>query len=440
MLANNCANWVKIRKNPKGEEEAAINPPAEVIKVFLAAKGHWTLPTLTGLVNCPIIRPDGSVLDKPGYDDLTGLYADFDTKSFPTVAANPDRQAALDALDFLKSAIDEFPFKTDIDQSVALAAMLTAVLRPSVKSAPFFTFSAPTPGTGKSTLADLIGIMATGRTCAAMNYNRDEAEFNKALVATLLEGTPVALIDNIVGEFNSDFFNMILSQETVTGRILGFSKNAKLSTDLLWLATGNNLTICIDMTRRTLICTLDAELERPAERTFRRDIYQWADNNRGELVHAALTALRAYQIAGKPLPNPYKPMNGYDGWSHWVRGALLWLGEADPKESQLEIEAHDPEREALRSVLQAWHEHWGESFVTTKDLLAREAPGGGDLPDSQITLYQALLEAIPHGRELTGKILGKWLAGHEGRVIEGLKLINTRQSRQRLIYWKVVKI
>lgn len=437
-LASKCANWVKIRASAKGEEEIAINPPAEVIKIFLAAKDDWTLPSLTGLVNCPVIRMDGSVLDKPGYDEITGLYADFDTSSFPTVATNPDRQAALEALAFLKSAIDEFPFKTNVDRSVALAAMLTAVLRPSVRNAPLFAFSAPTPGTGKSTLADLIGIMATGQTCAAMDYNQDEAEFKKALGTILLEGTPVALIDNIIGELNNSFFNSILSQETVSMRILGFSKSAKLSTNLLWLATGNNLTVYGDMTRRALFCTLDAEVEKPADRIFRRDIYQWADSHRGELVNAALTVLRAYQVAGKPLPKPFTPMNNYNAWSHWVRGALLWLGKADPKESQLEIEAHDPEREALRSVLQAWYEHWGDQCVTTKDLL-RRGTIINDEPDAQEAFYQTLFEAIPHGRELTGRQLGKWLARHEDRVIDGLKLVDTKQTRQGYIYWRVVK-
>lgn len=440
LLASKCANWVKIRTSTKGDEEIPINPPAEVIQVFLAAKDDWTLPPLTGLVTCPIIRPDGSILDKPGYDTVTGLYADFDTNSFSPVETNPNKQAALDSLSILKSAIDEFPFKTDVDQSVALAAMLTAVLRPSVRSAPFFAFSAPTPGTGKSTLADLVGIMATGKPCAAMDFNKDETEFKKALVATLLEGSPVTLIDNIVGELNSSFLNSILSQETVSGRILGFSKNAKLSTNLLWLATGNNLTICGDMTRRTLLCTLDAGTEKPAERNFKRDIYQWANDHRGEIVHAALTILRAYQVTDKPLPNPYTPMNGYDDWSHWVRGALIWLGEADPKKSQLEIEAHDPEREGLRTVLQAWYDHFGSDFVTTKDLLNREAPDGGCVPDSQLALYQALLEAIPHGRELTGRLLGKWLARHNGRMIDGLGLHQGKDRHAKTALWQVSEI
>lgn len=438
LLASKCADWMKIKSSAKGDIEIPINPPQEVIQVFLAAKDDWTLPPLTGLVTCPIIRPDGSILNKPGYDAITGLYADFDA-SFSPVTINPDKSAAIAALNILKAAIDEFPFKTGIDQAVALAAMLTSVLRPSVKSAPLFAFSAPCPGTGKSALADLIGIMATGKPCAAMDFNKDETEFKKALIATLLEGSQVTLVDNIVGELNTSLLNMILSQETISGRILGLSKNAKLATTSLWLATGNNLEICGDLTRRTLLCTLDAGTEKPAERTFKRDIYQWGAANRAELINAALTILLAYHAAGKPLPNGVKPMNGFNDWSHWIRGALLWLGEADPKDSQLEIEAHDPEREALRRVIHAWHEHFGNEFVTAKDLLAREAPNGGQLPDSQVELYQALLEAIPGKGELTSKRLGKWLPRHNGRVIDGLKLIDTGQKDKHSTYWKVVK-
>lgn len=440
LLANKCADWIKIKTTKDTIEEIPIDPPQVVLQAFLAAKGYWTLPPLSGLVTCPIIRPDGSILDKPGYDKLTGLYADFDAKDFPLVDITPTKEEAQNALAILKEALSEFAFKTDIDRAVALAAMLTAILRPSVRSAPLFAFSAPTPGTGKSTLANVIGIIATGRNCAAMDFNRDENEFKKAVFASLMEGSPVTLIDNIMGEFNSSLLNIILSEETIKGRVLGFSKNASLPTTSLWLATGNNLTICGDMTRRTLICTLDAEVEKPAERAFQRKNFEkWVLDHRGELVHAALTILRAYHVAGKPIPDGMNPMNGFNDWSHFVRGSLAWLGEADPKDSQLEIEAHDPEREGLRTVLHAWHEHFGSSFVTTKDLLAREALGGGELPDSQIALYQALLEAIPHGRELTGRILGKWLARHNGRVIDGLKLINTGQKIREAFCWKVVK-
>ena len=134
-----------------------------------------------------------------------------------------------------------------------------------------------------------------------------------------------------------------------------------------------------------------------------------------------------------------KPMNGFNDWSHFVRGSLVWLGEADPKDSQLEIEAHDPEREALMRVLHAWHEHFGSKPVTTKDLLAREAPGGGELPDSQVALYQALLEAVPHGRELNSRGLGRWLANYAGTVIDGLSLHQGKDLHAKITRWKLSK-
>lgn len=439
LLTSEKAEWVKQKiKDGVIESEYKINPSMDVISCFLAAYGQWTLPQLTGLVTCPIMRPDGSILDKPGYDEITGLYADFNPSSFYPVEENPSKETAVKALDFLKYAISEFPFKTDVDRSVALAGLLTAVMRPSVAHAPLIAFSAPTPGTGKSTLADLIGIVATGKPCSAMDYNADTAEFKKAVFATLLEGPPVVLIDNCVGEVNSSLLNMVITQESIKGRILGLSQNANLSTISLWLATGNNLTIVGDLTRRTLFCTLDAGVESPAKRQFKRDIYQWAEIHRGELVSAALTVLRAFHCAD--CQQEMEPMNGFNRWSKLIRGALLWLGEADPKDSQLEIEAHDPEREVLRTVFHAWYEHFGNQFVTTKDLLNRNPPYGEiEIPDSQQGLYQALVDVIPHGRELTSKKLGHWLSQYNGRVIDGLKLIDTGQRDRRATYWKILK-
>lgn len=444
LLANKCADWVKIKETKDKSIEVAINPPLDVIQSLLSAKGDWTLPVLSGLVTCPIIRPNGTILNKPGYDKETGLYADFNPQNFPPVEEYPSKDEAQSALSVLKDAISEFPFKEDeenpdVNKSVALAGMLTTVLRPSIDHSPLFAFSAPSPRTGKSTLADMLGIMATGKPCSAMDFNKDETEFKKSVFATLLEGPPVVLIDNIVGEINSSLLNMVLSQDSIKGRVLGLSKNANLPTNGLWLATGNNLLITGDLTWRTLFCTLDAGIENPATRRFSRDIYKWAQDHRGELVHAALTILRAFYVAKMPVSETIEPMNGFNSWSKWVRGSLAWLGEADPQKSQKEIESHDPEREALANVLTAWWEHFGSEAITSKDLLKRTPPDGeSSIPDTQINLLQALTDAVPHNRELTGRSLGKWLARYEGRVIDKMRFRKSGEY-QRSALWKIFK-
>ena len=66
------------------------------------------------------------------------------------------------------------------------------------------------------------------------------------------------------------------------------------------LATGNNLRVAADMTRRVIKCRLDAGVEQPEKRAFKFDCVQEAREHRGALVAAALTILRAFVVAGRP--------------------------------------------------------------------------------------------------------------------------------------------
>jgi len=92
-------------------------------------------------------------------------------------------------------------------------------------------------------------------------------------------------------------------------------------------ATGNNLVVIGDMTRRTLVCSLDAGVERPENRTFKApDPIDVVRGDRAKYVVAALTVLRAYHVAGRPEQGTI-PLGSFEVWSRRVRDALIWLGE-----------------------------------------------------------------------------------------------------------------
>ena len=431
LLATQVAQFV--RYNAKGEPREAA-PPADVIRGILAAQGEWKFPVLTNLISCPTLRGDGSVLDAEGYDSRTGLFVDFQGQKFPIVPASPTEKDAHAALEVLESAIDEFPFTCPAAQSVALAGMLTAPIRASLGAVPMFAPSATTPGSGKSTLGDFFSIIATGRPAAALDFTADENEFKKSLFAVLLEGAAVTMIDNIVGDMNSSLLNIILSQETVKGRILGASKTAEVPTTSLWIATGNNLRISGDLTRRTLLCEMDANMERPAERIFSRDLYKWGVENRPQLVVACLTILKAFLQAGKPGAKDLKRMNGFNDWSELVRGALVWLGRSDPLETQAQIESADPEREMLSGAMSSWWDCLGDRPVTTSDLLQTSETSA-----QRVKMYQALVAAVNGRHGINGRNLGKWLSKYQGRIVQGLKIVG-RGTYNKQALWSVQKV
>jgi putative DNA primase/helicase len=72
-------------------------------------RGKWPFPTLTGLLSAATLRPDGSLLDRPGYDAKTGLLM-LNLPAMPTLRERPTREDAEAALRLLLGLIEEFPF------------------------------------------------------------------------------------------------------------------------------------------------------------------------------------------------------------------------------------------------------------------------------------------------------------------------------------------
>jgi putative DNA primase/helicase len=76
-LLSQAAIWRTLRRRKDGTDDwVAVPPPRHVAEAILA-RDQWTFPVLTGVISAPTLRPDLSVLDQPGYDPQTGLYADF---------------------------------------------------------------------------------------------------------------------------------------------------------------------------------------------------------------------------------------------------------------------------------------------------------------------------------------------------------------------------
>jgi putative DNA primase/helicase len=48
----------------------SIDCPAKVAVRYLSRVGSWHLPVLVGIVEAPVMRPDGSVLNTAGYDEV----------------------------------------------------------------------------------------------------------------------------------------------------------------------------------------------------------------------------------------------------------------------------------------------------------------------------------------------------------------------------------
>ncbi len=215
--------------------------------------------------------------------------------------------------------------------------------------------------------------------------------------------------------------------------------NAEVPSNAAIFATGNNLTLQGDMTRRAVRATLDAGVERPELRAFDRDPAAMVTAHRGDYVAAALTILRAYHVAGRPQQTT--PLGSFVDWSRWVRDALVWLGEADPCETMESLRGMDPRLEALTAVLTQWQAVVGTDRVTVHQLIDRATEKRSQLYDRSEFVHaefrEALLAIAGEGGAINGRRLGRWIGAQQNRIVGGLKLVSAGLSAGRA-RWRLV--
>jgi len=347
-----CAAFFKTVHVGESKEPREIDchPPQWLVEE-VHARGEWPrVRHLESVIECPYLAYDGTVVTDPGYSEKTGIYHE-PTVDLCEIPEHPTQADAAAAAELLLSLVADFPFEKDAHRSAWVAAALTPLARFAFRGpAPMFLLDANVPGSGKSMLADIVSLIATGRPLARMTDPGDNDEMRKRIISIALAGDRLILVDNVSGMFGHDSLDAALTSMTVKDRILGRSE---ATTDIplfaTWFVTGNNIQVRGDLSRRTCHIRLESHEEKPEEREDFAipAILDHVRANRSSLVAAVLTILRAYcsacdqaKAAGKPSPIPHlKPWGSFDGWSSLVRSAVVYAGLQDPGETRQAIVA-----------------------------------------------------------------------------------------------------
>jgi putative DNA primase/helicase len=150
--------------------------------------------------------------------------------------------------------------------------------------------------------------------------------------------------------------------------------------------------------------------------------------------------VRAYIAAG--CPDELPPLASFEVWSRIVRSALVWLGRADPVDTMDRARADDPVISSLTAVLTTWHDTMGSTARTTgavKEQAELRNPLGNPANGE---LYQALADVADDKRNgIDAKRLGHFLGRHQGRIVEGYKIVaSDGDSHAKQRRWKVVRV
>jgi hypothetical protein len=323
-----------VKPNP-GKDSAGkvtnVPPPYDAVHNILGfPPDEWQFPPLRGVIESPVLRPDGSIIETPGYDPVTCLCYCPSEDITLIEPENPTAREIEQAREAIFDVLSDFPF-ADGEQSRAnvIGGMLTPVCRAAITGpTPILLVDATDAGSGKSLIAELISIIATGRPADMMPAPKDEAEWGKMLTSVLCQGSAVVVIDNLNHRLDSAELCRALTSESFSDRVLGKNNQTiSLPVRCSWIATGNNIQLGGDMPRRCYRVRLDPQCSRPAERTHFKypQLKKWAAAHRSELLSALFTLARAWFIAGKPVAT-VRTVGSFENWAEIIGGILQYAG------------------------------------------------------------------------------------------------------------------
>ncbi|MCU4654693.1 hypothetical protein N8I71_17780 [Roseibacterium sp. SDUM158016] len=421
------------------------DPPANLVKRIISLGRIRGLKSLDAVITAPSLRPDGTILDAPGYDAETKLYY-HRAPDDPEVAIpiSPSAREVEKALATLMKPFEDFPFVEPLDRGIFLAALLSAAVRGILPTCPGFGFDAPVQGSGKTLLAQCVAVLSGDHDPVVYPHasGRDDEEVRKRLMSFLRTGAKAMVWDNVLGTFDSASLAAALTSEKFTDRVLGRSEVITVPNKSLFMFTGNNLTLQGDLVRRILVCRIDPRTDQPFKRSFDLDPLVHVREHRVELIAAALTVLRgclssdAEKLVGR--------MASFEGWSDLVRNTVCWIADdigqgsfADPLEAVSRALEHDPDLELHTDLLVALRERYGEREFLAADVYqsVRQEPGVKG-PGTAHALWEALV-AINEQTTRSASTIGKALSYRKDRVAGGLVLRTRKDGHTKKSVWWV---
>ncbi len=396
-----------------------VQPSAFVVKDLVARPSWPGLPMLRDMVELPVFLKDGTLVSAPGYHRDSGIWMQASGLTLPAVPDAPDEGTRLVAIALLDDVFCDFPFKDTASRAHVFAALLLPFVRELIDGpTPLHLFDAPTPGTGKGLLMNVLSLIHTGRGAAMISAPTDDDEWRKRITAMLFRGQKQIVLDNLpqTKSVTNASLASVLTSTLWSDRILGESQMTPLLPNkALWVATGNNIEISNELARRSVLTRLMPTVERPASRPlsdFRHPaLEQHVLTNRNQLVWACLTLIRSWIAANQPRGQA--AMGSFVEWAQIMGGLLHHHGIDGFLGNQEDLfDRGDTEMGPWRPFVQAWAAKYGTTPVRTWSLvlLAREL----DL------LADVMGDGSDRGQQTK---LGMALGRYVDRIVAGYKIV-----------------
>ena len=278
------------------------------------------------------------------------------------------------AVDTCLAPFRSFKFAdTTKGRTAIVTAVLIAVLRPALETAPMIAISRPEVGVGKSFIAQALGVIATGELPRMKSVERSgSAEMRKLLHADLLEQNPVIVYDDMDGNFRNEVLTSFIASPIWSDRILGESRTGGyIRNTALLIANGVNMTFPRGMNRRYLLIDLLPARDDHITADFGFTPPNEAKRLRKEIISAALSIA----VAARPDTALSGTLGSFEDWTHMVRDLILRIAReipdldlCDPLDLFKQAISDASEVEAYNAFLLSLHEVFQDRELTSAEV------------------------------------------------------------------------
>ena len=422
--------------------------PDKIGQTLLALKAseRFNMPReLRAISASPIVLEDGILVGmRQGYDPATCIF--FDSPPVLTISEYPTLEEAKAKETFLRDEFASFLWGGDdapvvevdgmtlmdtakpagLNESSALAMLLTAILRPVLDIAPGFIVNGARgsgSSSGKGKFVRAVAKIATGRDPQAVTYDPDPVEQEKIIKGALVLGACFLMYDNWNGaRIKSPALATAITEVVAKIRLLGASKLYVILRHFI-AVNGNDVQVIEDHANRWIVAHMDARTPDPEGRKFTGryagDPVQRMAHQRGKMLEAALTIVRWGVQAYHDNPDSYAALlrrkegerdvapasSRFPAWDRAVRFPLMALGCVDPVLQHRAAKANDPRRQFIFDLFATWWMHHGGDQVRVPKLA------------------QPVKALLSGGRELDNRGLGNRLKSFAGSREGGWHLV-----------------
>ena len=437
LAAHTYTFQMRSRKKDGGTETypEEVTPPNAVLAAALEPKEWPRLRPLFGIVGAPVLRPDGSLLQQPGYDPKTCLYLASKVPLDP-VPDGPSGKQIRTAREFLlRRFLGDFPWVSEADKANYVGLLVTPILRSYLRTLiPFGVVTSTMPSSGKTILTCGLGMLYGQR---VLTWTHSDEELRKAITSVLADPVGTIIFDNLAEGtvIDSPVLARLITDRTWADRLLGKNSTAAFANDRVWTATGNNLRLGGDMRTRSVLVSLNPNMPRPEERTGFAipNLDQWilAPANQRQVLWHLLVLVADWTRSGAPRREGLT-MRQFTPWAEAVGGFLAHHGIGGFLANVETVRDIDEEEAAWAAFFAQWRKLHGDRWLTSNELRL-----SADVPLNEHDPWDGCFVSDGRGRFPTPKSLGKLLTGQIDRYRASYVLRSEQDKHSKIRTWRV---